>query len=410
MNLFNTHQTPLENSYWIIPDKLLAGEYPRTKDVSTSRFRLETMFRAGITRFIDLTTHNDNLADYEELLRDVSGGRAKRLNFPIPDVSIPNNPNQMLAVLDAIDIALCEGHGVYIHCWGGVGRTGTVVGCWLKRHLDGKICQAYPTVSKTLDDLWKECPKSLKKPRSPETKEQQAYIDNWQEPNQDSLPQDHRFWNYLPITRRQDADNNFIEANNIIATASRDGQWELLFRQLEEFPELINYPRILGTALYTPLHQAARNGASVKIVELLLSLGAFKTPKNAKGETPQDTARRSKHKHLLSILESRPLHTVSTNDLFRLTQHFQALVNERLQDFERTPELRLPILDPLTELNVPLLRCAIPSVNGGFNLKLTRSGHNPQIIMNSWFHGIEGSGQKHLIMPQGYVQLENRTV
>ena len=70
----------------------------------------------------------------------------------------------MLAVLDAIDIALCEGHGVYIHCWGGVGRTGTVVGCWLKRHLDGKICQAYPTVSKTLDDLWKECPKSLKNP------------------------------------------------------------------------------------------------------------------------------------------------------------------------------------------------------------------------------------------------------
>lgn len=81
-----------------------------------------------------------------------------------------------------------------------------------------------------------------------------------------------------------------------------------------------------------------------------------------------------------------------------------------MQDFERTPGLRLPILDPLTELNVPLLRCAIPSVNGGFNLKLTRSGHNPQIIMNSWFNGIEGSGQKHLIMPQGYVQLENRTV
>jgi hypothetical protein len=211
MSLLTAHQTPLENSYWIIPDKLLAGEYPRTKDVSTSRYRLETMFRAGITRFIDLTTHNDNLADYEELLRDVSGGRAKRLNFPIPDVSIPNNPNQILAILDAIDIALSEGHGVYIHCWGGVGRTGTVVGCWLKRHLDGKICQAYLTGSKTLDDLWKECPKSLKKSRSPETKEQQAYIDNWQEPNQDSLQQDHRFWNYLAITRRQDADNSFMK-------------------------------------------------------------------------------------------------------------------------------------------------------------------------------------------------------
>ena len=193
MNLFNTHQTPLENSYWIIPDKLLAGEYPRTKDVSTSRYRLETMFRAGITRFSDLTTHNDNLADYEELLRDVSGGRAKRLNFPIPDVSIPNNPNQMLAILDAIDIALWKDMVCIFIAGGGVGRTVTVVGCWLKRHLDGIICQAYLTGSKTLNDLWKEYPKSLKKNRSPETKEQQAYIDNWQEPNQDSLPQDHRF-------------------------------------------------------------------------------------------------------------------------------------------------------------------------------------------------------------------------
>lgn len=245
---------------------------------------------------------------------------------------------------------------------------------------------------------------------SPETTEQRTFIDNWQEPHQNSLPQDHRFWTYLPITRSEDVNKRFIDANNIIATASRDGEWEVLFKQLEEFPELVNYPRILGTALYTPLHQAARNGASVQIVKLLLSLGAFKTLKNAKGETPLDTARRLKHNHLFSILEPRPLHAVSSHDLFRLTQHFQTLINARMQDYERTPKLRLPILDPLTELNVPILRCAIPSLNSDFNLKLTRSGHNPQIIMNSWFNDNEGSGQKHLIMPQGYVQLENGTL
>jgi protein-tyrosine phosphatase len=27
-----------------------------------------------------------------------------------------------------------KGQPVYIHCWGGRGRTGTVVGCWLIRH------------------------------------------------------------------------------------------------------------------------------------------------------------------------------------------------------------------------------------------------------------------------------------
>ena len=40
----------------------------------------------------------------------------------------------MASILDAIDAALDGGKTVYVHCWGGVGRTGTVVGCWLVRH------------------------------------------------------------------------------------------------------------------------------------------------------------------------------------------------------------------------------------------------------------------------------------
>lgn len=30
--------------------------------------------------------------------------------------------------------ALAAGQTVYVHCYGGIGRTGTVVGCWLVRH------------------------------------------------------------------------------------------------------------------------------------------------------------------------------------------------------------------------------------------------------------------------------------
>jgi protein-tyrosine phosphatase len=36
--------------------------------------------------------------------------------------------------LGASDSAREQGLGVYLHCWGGIGRTGTVVGCWLVRH------------------------------------------------------------------------------------------------------------------------------------------------------------------------------------------------------------------------------------------------------------------------------------
>ena len=37
-------------------------------------------------------------------------------------------------ILDRIDAALYDDQNVYVHCWGGSGRTGTVVGCWLLRH------------------------------------------------------------------------------------------------------------------------------------------------------------------------------------------------------------------------------------------------------------------------------------
>ena len=40
----------------------------------------------------------------------------------------------MLDTLDAIDEAIESGETVYVHCFGGIGRTGTVVGCYLVRH------------------------------------------------------------------------------------------------------------------------------------------------------------------------------------------------------------------------------------------------------------------------------------
>src|SRR6476661_8703202 len=63
--------------------------------------------------------------------RDGVNGSCQR--FAIPDVSVPSEP-LMRATLDHIDAELAANRGVYVHCFGGIGRTGTVIGCWLLRH------------------------------------------------------------------------------------------------------------------------------------------------------------------------------------------------------------------------------------------------------------------------------------
>jgi predicted protein tyrosine phosphatase len=73
---------------------------------------------------------------YEKDFKDFS--KAKKIEalasrIPIKDVSIPT-PKTMKAILDEIDSSISANRPVYIHCWGGRGRTGTVVGCYLVRH------------------------------------------------------------------------------------------------------------------------------------------------------------------------------------------------------------------------------------------------------------------------------------
>ncbi len=53
--------------------------------------------------------------------------------LPIHNWDVPT-PVMMMRILDTIDTALAAGQSVYVHCAGGIGRTGTVVGCYLVRH------------------------------------------------------------------------------------------------------------------------------------------------------------------------------------------------------------------------------------------------------------------------------------
>ena len=173
---------PISESYWVEPGRLLAGEYPGSQNEEQARKRIDAFFAAGFNTFIDLTEPNE-LSPYVNILNELSQVHhtdIKYQRFPIRDAGIPSR-EQMISILDMIDAELQAGRNMYLHCWGGIGRTGTTVGCYLVR--GGKTGEE---ALSQLAEWWKSVPKSFYRSRSPETYEQMEFIRNWAE-------HDHKF-------------------------------------------------------------------------------------------------------------------------------------------------------------------------------------------------------------------------
>lgn len=161
------------NYYWVEKHKFLAGEYPRNLDEETSQAKIDTLIQLGVTAFIDLTHEADGMEPYTQFFEAHRSGRISYQQFPITDLSVPESNMVTNKILDAIDEHIAEGRVVYVHCWGGVGRTGVIVGCWLARHgFPGKAALS------RLHELWRQNPKSRFK-KSPETNAQERYVTEW---------------------------------------------------------------------------------------------------------------------------------------------------------------------------------------------------------------------------------------
>jgi hypothetical protein len=132
---------PLPNTYWVSRRRFLAGGYPGGGGVET-RLALRNLLFAGATSFLDLTEEGEyDLEPYAPVLYAEAGSLGRSVEYrriPISDGDVPSI-DDMVRILDAVDAALAAGRTVYLHCYAGVGRTGTVVGCYLARHgLDGQ--------------------------------------------------------------------------------------------------------------------------------------------------------------------------------------------------------------------------------------------------------------------------------
>ena len=167
MNENSPYDKPLKQSYQVAPN-VYAGEYPGDKNGETAKDKLARMHAFGIRYFIDLTEDGE-LVPYRNLLPPDT----KYERFPIPDVSVPNNTRSARRIVDCIaEYAQRNKGGVYVHCWGGVGRTGTIVACYLAEQMESPD---YPTVMNELRSRFAQMPKSAHRV-TPETKEQEWFI------------------------------------------------------------------------------------------------------------------------------------------------------------------------------------------------------------------------------------------
>jgi protein-tyrosine phosphatase len=120
---------PVPDSYWVVEGHLLAGEYPGAKVEADALERLSAFQAAGVTSYVDLTEEDEGLTLYERLLPSAT----RYTQLSIRDYDCPTR-EEMRTILTTIDSELDRGGVVCVHCWGGHGRTGTVIGCWLVEH------------------------------------------------------------------------------------------------------------------------------------------------------------------------------------------------------------------------------------------------------------------------------------
>ncbi|MEC9366653.1 MAG: dual specificity protein phosphatase family protein [Chloroflexota bacterium] len=145
----------------------------KLKDRNTPSYKIGNLMECGISSFIDLTEAGER-PDYQRILhieRRRRSLRSEYYRFPIVDREVPDL-DEMKRILDLIDVQIESNSSVYVHCFRGLGRTGTVVGCYLVRHgmtgqeaLD-QITNMRLGVAGAFRD-------------SPETQIQRDYILNW---------------------------------------------------------------------------------------------------------------------------------------------------------------------------------------------------------------------------------------
>ena len=107
-----TAPRPNLNTFWVIPGKFLAGEYPGDKELVKAREKINRFLEVGVRHFVDLTELGE-LVPYEAILSEESRAAsitATYQRFPIRDVGVPRDAAHLGEILLTILEAITEEH------------------------------------------------------------------------------------------------------------------------------------------------------------------------------------------------------------------------------------------------------------------------------------------------------------
>ncbi|THV01319.1 hypothetical protein K435DRAFT_818063 [Dendrothele bispora CBS 962.96] len=171
---------PIPNSYWATP-LLLACEYPWTPK-TPNKPKLDALLKAGVRTFIDLTECGELLPyagrvlSSRAVLLGIEPETIEYHRFPIRDRSLPKSVEEIYRVLDVLRDNEKRGRISAVHCRGGIGRTGMVIGCWL---VQSGLAKDGDEALEVIAKEWRTVEKCTRYPHSPETGPQFEFVQNF---------------------------------------------------------------------------------------------------------------------------------------------------------------------------------------------------------------------------------------